>query len=78
MPTTVVKRKGQMTIPVEVRRKLHLDVGDRVEFVEMDDGRFLIVPVNPDIRVLKGSIGKGASPVCVDEMNRVIRERAMD
>lgn len=77
MPTTVVKRKGQMTIPVEVRRKLHLDVGDRVEFVEMDDGGFLIVPVNPDIRVLKGSIGKVAGPVCVEEMNRVIRERSM-
>lgn len=78
MPTSVMTRRGQITIPVEVRGKLHLDVGDRVEFVEMDDGRFLIVPVNQDIRVLKGSIGKGASPVCVDEMNRVIREWAMD
>ena len=39
-----VTEKGTITIPVEVRRKLHLKKGSEVEFVETDEG-VLIVPV---------------------------------
>ena len=32
--------KGQITIPVEIRRKLHVDAGDKVVFLE-ENGRIL-------------------------------------
>ena len=35
---SVVQEKGQVTIPVEVRRKLGLKKGDLVAFVETDQG----------------------------------------
>lgn len=33
MQTTTVTQKGQITIPIEVRRELNLKPGDRVEFI---------------------------------------------
>lgn len=41
--------KGQITVPVAVRRKMGLRPGDRVEFDQRDDGALMRidVPVNP-------------------------------
>ena len=39
-----VQEKGQVTIPLEIRRRLNLKKGDLVTFVETDEG-ILIVPV---------------------------------
>ena len=38
MESAKITSKGQITIPLRVRRKLNLNTGDRVEFVEKDDG----------------------------------------
>jgi AbrB family looped-hinge helix DNA binding protein len=35
---SMVQEKGQVTIPVEIRRKLGLKKGDRVAFIETEDG----------------------------------------
>ena len=43
---SVVTGKGTVTIPKEIRERLHLKKGSRVEFVEADEG-VLIVPVVP-------------------------------
>ncbi len=40
MATATLTSKGQITIPVQVRTALGLETGDRVEFVEMEDGKF--------------------------------------
>jgi AbrB family looped-hinge helix DNA binding protein len=34
--------KGQLTIPVELRRRYGLDAGDEVEFIAEDRGAYLI------------------------------------
>lgn len=74
MSTATVTTKGQITIPADVRRRLGLASGDRVEFVEMDGG-FAIKPTIDDIRSLKGLLRKPAKPVSIAEMNAVIRAR---
>ncbi|MEQ1802463.1 MAG: AbrB/MazE/SpoVT family DNA-binding domain-containing protein [Gammaproteobacteria bacterium] len=76
MPSSVVTSKGQITIPVEVRQRLGLETGHRVDFVEMEGGRYAFMAATVDIRSLRGSVGKPAKPVSVDDMNRVVRERA--
>lgn len=76
MPAAVVTSKGQITIPVSVRRKLGLDAGDRVDFIDLGDGRFGIVPASEDITTLKGSVGRPPRPVSVPAMNRAVRKRA--
>ncbi|WP_439590207.1 AbrB/MazE/SpoVT family DNA-binding domain-containing protein [Hydrogenophaga sp.] len=43
MAAATVRSKGRLTIPAKVRRALSLHAGDRVEFVELERGKFLLV-----------------------------------
>ena len=75
MATATLTGKGQITIPIEVRQALRLDAGDRVEFVEVEQGRFEIVPATRSVTVLKGMLGKPKRTVSIDEMNAAIAKR---
>jgi antitoxin PrlF len=75
MPTATLTSKGQITIPAEVRRVLNVDTGDRVEFVQVEPGRFELIAATRSVRELKGLFGKAARTVSIDEMNRVIAEQ---
>jgi len=75
MTTSTVTTKGQVTIPLDVRRRLGLDAGDRIEFVEIEDGMFAIKPAIDDVRSLKGLLRKPSKPVSVENMNAVVRVR---
>lgn len=72
MATATLTSKGQITIPVQVRTALGLETGDRVEFVEMEDGRFSIVAASKTVRDLKGLIPMPAKAVSLDDMNQAI------
>ena len=74
MSTATMTSKGQITIPADVRRRLGLEAGDLVEFVEADGG-YAIRPANGDVRALKGLLRTPAKPVTIDEMNATIRAR---
>ena len=75
MATATLTGKGQITIPVEVRQALRLDAGDRVEFVEVEQGRFEIVPATRSVTALKGMFGKPKRAVSIEEMNAAIAKR---
>lgn len=72
MATATLTSKGQITLPIKVRTALGLETGDRVEFVEMEDGKFSIIAASKTVRDLKGLIRKPAKAVSIDEMNRAI------
>ena len=75
MPTATLTSKGQITIPADVRRLLNVQTGDRVEFVQVEPGRFELVAATRSVRELKGLLGKPDRTVSIAEMNRVIAER---
>jgi AbrB family looped-hinge helix DNA binding protein len=75
MATATMTSKGQVTIPQDVRQRLNLDAGDRIEFVELPDGDFAIRPAAHDVRSLKGLLRKPAKPISVDDMNTAVRAR---
>lgn len=75
MATATLTSKGQITIPVQVRTALGLETGDRVEFVEMEDGKFSIIAASKTVQDLKGLIRKPAETVSIDDMNRAIAAR---
>ena len=77
MTTAVITSKGQVTIPAEVRRRLGIDSGDRIEFVELETGGFAIRTAIDDVRSLKGFLGKPSKPVSVEDMNQAILARAI-
>lgn len=75
MSTATLTVKGQVTIPADVRKRMGLDAGDRIEFVELQDGQYLIMPAIDDVRSLKGLLRKPKKPVSVEDMNAAIRRR---
>ncbi len=66
---TKVKAKGQVVIPVEVRRKFHIEEGTRIAFLE-EKGRLFIQPVSDQfIDQMQGVLAGRRLP------SRVERER---
>ena len=77
MPTSTLTTKGQITLPQSVRRTLGLEAGDKVDFVEVEDG-YKLVPLRKDIRSLKGRFaGRVERPITLEEMDEAIAEAAI-
>lgn len=73
-----ITSKGQTTIPAEIRERLGLQTGDRIAFIEMDEG-FLILPRNRPATALFGSLSEFAIPgTGLDDYDRAIGEGISD
>jgi AbrB family looped-hinge helix DNA binding protein len=70
-----VTSKGQITIPADVRQALQVEAGDRVEFLEVEPGRFEVVAATRSVTQLKGMFGKVGKTMSIEEMNRTIAAR---
>ena len=75
MSMSTLTSKGQTTIPKDVRKRLNLHPGDRLEFVIDEDGRVLVLPASVDASELAGMLKRPAKPVTVTELNHAIRKR---
>ena len=75
MTIAILSSKGQVTIPLSIRQKLGLNKGDKIEFIELDNGQFSIVAATEDVRTLKGIVAKPTEPVSIEDMNRMIAKR---
>ena len=78
MPTATVTSKGQITIPVKIRKTLGLKPGTRIDFYQNDEGRFVLYPKTGSIRDLEGCIPKPDHPVTIEEMHQAILDRAAE
>jgi AbrB family looped-hinge helix DNA binding protein len=67
MTEVVVTRKGQITIPVEIRRKFGIEESSKVEVVE--EGGVIVIRKRPSIFDLAGS---GAGKGDVEELKRML------
>ena len=73
-PSSTISSKGQVTIPQEVRLRLGLQEGDRVEFVVEGD-RTLIRPARQIHNPFEKYAGAlGAFPGGVEEINAWVAE----
>lgn len=56
----LVKAKGQIVIPVDIRRKFQIDEGTQVAFLE-EDGRLFLQPITDEfIKEMRGILkGRG-------------------
>ena len=75
MSTSALTSKGQTTIPKDVRKRLNLRPGNRLEFMINEDGRVLLLPASIDASELAGILKSPARPVTVEDMNQAIRRR---
>ena len=70
--TATVTSKGQITVPMRIRKHLQVDKGDRIEFLIGSDGKVTLMAATADVKKLKGMVGKPDRLVTVGDMNRVI------
>lgn len=72
MSTATLTSKGQITIPAIVRSALGVEAGDRVEFVQVEPGRFELIAATQSVTSLKGLVRKPGVPVTIEKMNETI------
>ena len=75
MPTAKMTSKGQLTIPIEVRRSLGLVPGSRVDFTEDGIG-FRIECRRNAAASLYGVLAKPPRPMAIEEMETGIAQGA--
>jgi len=74
MSLATISSRGQITIPADVRARLGLKRGDKVNFILIgNEVKFL--PVTKDISSLKGFIKKPSKPVSIEDMKKTIKAR---
>lgn len=78
MPRATLTSKGQLTLPKQLRDRLRLEVGDRIDFTVDDRGRLIGIPARrAGGEAVSGSLRHLAKrqPVSLEEMERAIRLR---
>ncbi len=75
MTSATVTSKGQITIPALVRAKLGIATGSKIEFVQLANDQFAIVPATLEASSLKGMLRKPDKPVSIQKMNEAISQR---
>jgi AbrB family looped-hinge helix DNA binding protein len=75
MTQSTLSSKGQITVPAAVRRELKIGEGDKLEFIEIEKGRFEIIAVTREASSLKGIINT-SNKATIEEMNKSISDSA--
>lgn len=72
---STLSSKGQVTLPIEIRKHLGVDTNDKVAFVVEPDGKVQVTPAKyPDIASLSGAAGSLKKPLSWKEMQQIARE----
>ncbi len=74
--TSTVTSKGQVTIPVEARRRLRIRPGTKLEFIVRHDGRLEVIPMADSVKNLKGAVPRPKRALSSDEMDSAIAKGA--
>jgi AbrB family looped-hinge helix DNA binding protein len=72
-PSSTISSKGQITVPIEVRHRLGLKHGDRVEFV-FEEGRTVLRPARTEKNPFAAFVGILPVFSSREEINAWIRD----
>lgn len=78
MPAATMTSKGQITIPIEVRKALGLRSGSRVAFIPTGEGSYELAPETRSLRALKGAVAIPAAVIDLDRMEEAIEAGAVE
>jgi AbrB family looped-hinge helix DNA binding protein len=76
MARSTITSKGQLTLPKEIRERLGVRQGDRVEFRTDPSGRVWVEPATQDLMKLRGMFGPVERPRTQEELDEAIRRGA--
>lgn len=71
-----ITSKGQVTLPKPIRDRLHLEPGDKIDFLLDDDGCLRVEPVTASVTQLRGMLPKPAVPITLEQMDEAISRAA--
>ncbi|WP_026545530.1 AbrB/MazE/SpoVT family DNA-binding domain-containing protein [Arthrobacter sp. 35/47] len=72
-----VSSRGRLTLPLEVRLRLAIEPGTKVNFVFTSDGRCVMEPVGAPLKSLEGVFHQaGAKPRSLNDMDSAIGAEA--
>jgi AbrB family looped-hinge helix DNA binding protein len=74
MSVATVTSKGQITIPQDVRERLNITTGTRIEFAELGEGRVEFIPRTGSILDLAGVVKWDGPTMTIEEMDAAIGE----
>ncbi len=75
MSMATITSKGQITIPKDIRGKLNLQSGDKVNFISDEEGKVYFLPATKSITTLKGIVPKPGKPVTIEAMKKSVRAK---
>ena len=73
-----ITSKGQITLPKDLREKLNLGYGDKVDFFVREDGHAEMIPVKTSLRDLKGMVTSPVSNVTLQDIDHAIAMEAVE
>ena len=73
MPSSTLSSKGQVTVPIEVRHRLGLKAGDKVEFA-FEEGKTVLRPVRGDENPFTAYLGAFPAFSSKEEIIRFYRD----
>ena len=78
MNTAKVTSKGQVTIPKEIRKRMAIEMGDRLAFELETDGRLWVSRIEDEPRPLRGLLSHYAKDGPLDDVQvgAALRRRA--
>ena len=72
MPTIKILSKGQVVIPVEIRKKYHIEPGSELQIMEYDGIIYLIPPIDAPVKAVCGIL-----PPKPSLSERLLKERGV-
>ena len=68
--------KGQVAVSKPIRDRLHLEPGDKIDFILKENGSLRVTPVTASVTRLEGMAPKPGFPVSVEPMDEAIARAA--
>jgi antitoxin PrlF len=75
--TVTVSSKGQVTLPAEIRRRLGITAGTKLDFVIRGDDQLEVIKLGGSVRDLKGALGPPVRKLTIEEMDAAIAAGAV-
>jgi antitoxin PrlF len=78
MSIATITSKGQVTLPKEIRQRLHLETGEKIDFrMNEENGTATLVPLNKRVDDVFGLLSRKTpkKPITTDEMKSAVQEK---
>ena len=74
MTTATISSKGQITIPVHIRKEMKVNPGSKVEFIPTERGYEMVACKPTTTHDLVGMLSGGKTALSIEEINEATRK----